>query len=177
MNPSIYPSVIKADTWDRIMEHEFSPASGNDIQYFPAVGKAVKLKIQCKAAGLTGAELKMCKAKMLTVCGRKPVCPPLFGRKKCKAKQDAWFKCTQSLFIETEKQVKAVAGEAASTDSGAGAGVAEEPAASTGGGLKEAEGFNWMPYAIGGGVLILAVGAYFIMKKGKAGKMQTIPIK
>lgn len=156
MNPSIYPSIIPADQWDRIMEYEFMPANGEGEaqQFFPAVGKAVRIKIQCKAAGLTGAEVKLCKAKMLTVCGRKP----LLNKNKAK-----WFDCTQKVFVDYEKQVQGAATEP------------EDMSTDTGDGAGEKTGFNWIPYAIGGIVLIaLVAGTIYVVKKGKAGKLQPV---
>lgn len=172
------------------MEYEFMPANGTgemENEFFPAVGKAVRLRVQCKATGLSGQELKLCRAKMLTVCGRKPVCPPFINRKKCKEKQDAWFKCTQNVFVDYEKQVKA--GQAdigigtGAGDTGAGAGDGSAPTGGGNGGKVGGELPSWVvPTAIGVGALLLVIGGMYLMKRAKvkgvgAGQPQAVATK
>jgi hypothetical protein len=40
------------------------------------------------------------------------------------------------------------------------------------GASEKPEGFNWTPYLIGGGLLILGIGAFIMIRKNKAAKLQ-----
>jgi|CXWL01.1.fsa_nt_gi hypothetical protein len=156
MNPSIYPSIVPSDTWDRIIEHEFMPANGEPFSN--AVGK----RILCKAQGLTGAEKRMCGTQILSKCGRKKICPPLIAGKKCREYNDKWLKCAQGVqYVGLPDNTSVIPPDTSTgTDTGTGAGADEKKTIDV--------GANWMPYAIGGGILLLAVGAFYMIKKGKA---------
>lgn len=134
------------------------PASG--VNYLSASG-AVKRRVFCKAAGLTGQELRLCKAKIKAVCGRKPVCPPVIGSSKCHKNKTNWENCARNLFVEYEKEVKGAAQEPvdeSSTPDGQGGG--------DGNGSGEKAGFpQWAKYAlIGVGGVILIVGGVAVIK-------------
>ncbi len=82
MNPSIYPKIVPANTFDKIMEYEFLPASGYNKErydnerydFFPAYGNqelsqffandgysnAGGRRRACRAQGLTGKALRQC---------------------------------------------------------------------------------------------------------------------
>jgi hypothetical protein len=152
--------------WSRnipIKKQDFRSISGED--FFAVAG--VRRKIQCKASGLTGQELKMCKAKMLVSCGRKPA---FFASK---AKKNKWFNCTQKLFVEYEAQVKESQKEPADTS-------VPQPDAETGSGSPEKEtGIDMTKVALYGGILLVVGGIFALAaarKRAKAGRMQTIPI-
>lgn len=155
---------IPVREWSRntpIKKEDFQSVSGED--FFAAAG--VRRKIQCKAAGLTGTELKMCKAKMLVSCGRKPA---FFASKSRKNK---WFNCTQKLFVEYETQVKEGQKEPVDTS-------APQPDTGVGSPEKEA-GMDWTKVALYGGIGLLVVGGTFALiaarKRAKAGRMQAVP--
>lgn len=123
MNPQPFGRIVSTSVWDDMMRNAFLPAEGKSYvitdqpsDYFAAQGDAetsdefavvgvgvgalllrgqgiVGKRIRCKAAGLTGAEKRICNKRVLAKCGRKPVG---LG-KKAKKKKEEWAKCADSI--------------------------------------------------------------------------------
>ena len=123
---------------------------------FLAVSGAVKRKVFCKAAGLSGKELRLCKAKIKAVCGRKP----LFGADK----KNKWADCARNLFVEYEKEVKA------------GVPEPEEDIPGKGGAIDTGTGMDMTTkIAIGAGVLLLVGGAIALIAAARKRRVITQP--
>jgi len=173
MNPSIYPNVIPANTFDKIMERDFMPASGEVIEYL-ATGQ------------LGGGKVRTCGRRPHCIgvnCNKeknanKPCCKNLKSYMDCIAevrKQNIDSRRPENAGLPadapTKEEVSAVQNPEPD-NSGAGSGSGEKT------GMP-----SWVkPVAIGAGVLLLAGGAYFMLKGKKggasgAGQMRTAPIK
>ena len=183
MNPSIYPRIVPADTFDRIVEYEFLPANGgigSNGEYFPIAGK----KLLCSAQGLSGEEKTLCEKKIVAKCGRRPVCNENIGLailtgglstagvapKQCKAKKNAWSKCSQAV-ASASAPTDTVSSGAPAPDSTPAPDTTTAPDSSTG--KVGGSGMSMTTMVIGGVVLLaLAGGVFYMIKKGKAGKVQ-----
>jgi hypothetical protein len=114
MNPQNNCDIISRDNFDKIFqfsEYNFPLDYGikskgkyfsvnNSDDYNEAAGK----KKLCKAAGLTGAEKKACKKKIVSDCGHKGLFPS-------RVKKEKWLACANAIAISTEQSAKEAADE------------------------------------------------------------------